>query len=191
MMKQLLHSTQEIFGKWWASLLMGVVAIILGILSVMIREESLTLLTYLFVSFLFIKGSVKSIRAIQNKQVVKDWGWKLASGILELFFSIYLILIPHIFTRTIVVYAVGFGLLVSSILIIEKAFKRLPQSIKEWGWLFVIGLFSLTFSIIYLFNPLHTEILMISLVCISLLIFGFFRIFKAFRQLLAKVESEN
>lgn len=139
--------TESAVVPWWAVLLQGIAAIILGAL--LVSSPGMT--TLILIQFLGIYWMVSGIFSIVGIFVNKEmWGWKLFSGILGIIAGIVILQHPlwsTIMIPTVLVIMLGVqGFIIGSISIF--------QAFKGGGWgVGILGALSMLFGLLLLFNP--------------------------------------
>lgn len=175
-----LTEIKEAVKNWWVSLLVGILAIVVGIWTFFTPGQSLAALTVLFEVALIVAGILEIIFAVSNRKVLYGWGWSLTAGILELLLGVMLIAMPMPSVAVILIYVVGFWILFRSIWSIGASFDLHQVGIRGWGWLLVMGILMALFSFLFLLSPAFGGIFIVVFVGIALLVYGIFRIVLAF-----------
>lgn len=164
---------------WWTSLLVGIVAILLGVIWFLTPISAILTLTYLFVIGFFLSGIAEIVFASTNRKTYVGWGWTLVGGIIDILFSVLLFTMPIPIITTMFIYFVGFWLLFRSIWTIGAAAEM--KGTGGMGWLLALGILSLIFSIFYLYSPIYGGMLVLYLASFAFIFYGIFRIYYAFR----------
>nr|WP_292966360.1 MULTISPECIES: DUF308 domain-containing protein [unclassified Allomuricauda] len=175
-MATILDSAQKAIKNWWISILIGLLYIFVGIWVIRTPLESYISLSIIFSVFIFVSGIFQIIFSISNKNEMKDWGWYLAGGILDLVIGILLLAHP-LMTMAILPLYVGFWLLFQSILSIGLSFQLKAAGIPQWGWLLFWSIVTLLFSFLLLANPLFASLSIVYMTAFALITAGIFRIF--------------
>lgn len=165
---------------WWVSLLVGILALVVGVWALMTPAESLFALAVLFEVALVVAGVLDIIFAASNRKILYGWGWNLAGGILELLLGIMLMAMPMASVAVIFIYVVGFWMLFRSLWSIGASFDLHQVGIRGWGWLLTLGILMAIFSFLFLVSPSFGGIFVVMFVGIAILAYGIFRIFLAF-----------
>jgi len=182
MKDQILESAKKTVKNWWVSLVIGILALILGIWSLVTPDVTLVALTYVFICAFFIGGILEIAFAISNKDCLNGWGWTLAGGIIDVVFGLLILVLPVISAAVILVYFVGFWIMFRCVWIIGEAIELHRMDVKGWGWTLALGILGILFSITFLISPLFTGALFIvAFVSTAFIIYGIFRIYLAFR----------
>ena len=79
-MLQMIDSMKKAVKNWWVSLLVGILAIIMGVWCFMSPGASLIGMTYVFIIG-FLLGGLDICFAVLNRNYMYGWGWSLAGGI--------------------------------------------------------------------------------------------------------------
>lgn len=175
-MATILESAHRAIKNWWISILIGILYIFVGIWVVRTPLESYISLSIIFSVFIFVSGIFQIIFSFSNKNEMKDWGWYLAGGILDLIIGALLLSHP-LMTMAILPLYVGFWLLFQSILFIGLSFQLKSAGIPQWGWLLFWSIITLLFSFLLLANPLFAGLSIVYMTAFALITAGIFRIF--------------
>ncbi len=192
----LLNSVKKEVKNWWISLLIGILALIVGIWCIVTPDTSLIALTYVFVFTLLISGIIEIIFAVSNRDILYDWGWSLAGGILDVIFGALLLLLPLPIKTIILIYCVGFWIMFRSIWMIGASIELRRMYVKDWGWFLAMAILGLIFSFIFIISPVFSGIFIVAFASVALLLYGVFRIYMAFKlrsihKLIKEMESET
>jgi len=166
---------------WWLSLLVGILAIIMGIWTLTTPDTTLVALTVFFIAAFFISGIMDIAYALSVRKISDSWGWALAGGILDIALGVLLLTFPLPVITTMLVYFIGFWILFRSILTLGQSIEFQRNGIKGWGWLLAFSILGILFSIFYMLSPIINGIFVVMLVSVALLSYGIFRIYYAFR----------
>lgn len=165
---------------WWVSLLVGILAIVVGIWVIVTPYSSFAALIILFEVALVLAGVLDVLFAVANRKVLYGWGWNLAAGLLEILLGLTLVAIPMVSVGVIMIYVVGFWILFRSIWSIGASFDLHQVGIRGWGWLLTLGILMALLSFLFLLSPAFGGIFIVVFVGIAMLVYGLFRIFLAF-----------
>lgn len=178
-MKELINTTHEIAKNWWLSILIGILAIALGILFISKPLNSLLTLALLFAWGFIFSGILEAVFSITNRKNLKGWGWNLASGLVDLFIGIVLLSAPEL-TLFLMIYLVGFWIMFRSIWSIGSSIELQRSGAKGWGWLLLVSILGVIFSVVFLVSPAFGGTFIVSLASISFITYGIFRIYLGF-----------
>jgi len=191
MENHLFKSFKKAVKYWWVSLLLGIIAVVLGIICMFTPFTTFTALTLLFICSFLVGGIAEIIFAISNKDSIKNWGWTLAVGIIDLVFAILLLMNMEL-APLMLAYLIAFWIMLQSFWGIGMSFDL--QSIKGsgWGWLLALSILGVIASILLLFQPAVAGLFAAYIVSFGFLFYGVFRIYLAFRlKTLHKYISED
>lgn len=176
------HSAEGVrntIGHWWVSLIIGIIAVIVGIWSLATPLSALTALTTVFVITFFVSGIFEIDFAIRNRNVLHGWGWTLAGGVLDIGLGIMLLAMPSPITTKILIYFVGFWIMIHSLWSIGAAHELRRLGVRGWGWMLAMAILSLIFSLIFIFSPVAGGVFIVAFFGAALIVYGIFRIYMA------------
>jgi len=130
--------------------------------------------------FLLITGILEIAFAIANRKGLNNWGWSLASGIIDFLIGILLVSQPAI-SILILPFYVGFAILFRSVMAMGWAFELKKRAVSDWGYLLAVGILGLLFSFILLWNPLFAGMTIVIYTGWAFIIIGSFQIYLSFR----------
>ena len=166
---------------WWLSLLIGILALTMGIWTLITPDTTLVALTYVFIATFFICGIMDIVYSISIMKISNSWGWPLAGGIIDILLGILLITLPLPMITTMLVILVGFWILFRSILTLIQSIELQKNEIRGWGWLLALSIMGILFSVFYMLSPVFNGIFVVMLVSVAFLTYGIFRICYAFK----------
>ncbi len=181
MKNDLFYSAKQAVKFWWVSILVGILAVALGIWSLITPLTTLVALTLVFAITFFVSGIFEIAFSLSNKKVLKGWGWTLISGIIDLIFGLILVAMPVEVIALVLTYFVGFWVMFQSIWAIGSAAELQRNGVKGWGWLMALAVLGVIMSFIFIMSPAFTTGFIIALVSISFISYGFFRIYLGFK----------
>ena len=173
--------------NWWMLLIKGIILIILSILVFRYPGGALLgLALYIGFAFLFA-GIVLVILAISYRNQLKGWGWRLAEGMLDIFFGIILIYNPGL-TALVMSFMIGFWFLFYGITSLTDSFGLKDEGVPNW-WLGLLwGILAIIFGFWIMFRPFAGAITIVTLLGIFFMIAGIFNI--AFSFVLKGIKKE-
>ena len=181
MKNELLGSLKQAVRYWWVSLLVGILAIGLGIWCISAPWATIIALSFVFAISFIASGLMEIIYAVSNRDAITGWGWTLASGIIDLMFGIIILALPPEIITLILSYFIGFWIMFRSIWGIGSAADLQRMNIKGWGWLMALAIFGVIMSLVFILSPTFTAGFIVALVSISFASYGIFRIYLAFK----------
>jgi uncharacterized membrane protein HdeD (DUF308 family) len=133
---------------WWVALIAGIALTILGVLLLLAPGLTLVVLVQFLGTYWLVDGIVRLVSIFVDRS---GWGWKLLVGVLGIFAGIAIIQHPLwsavVIPSTITLYLAVMGILIGIVEMI-MAFRG-----AGWGT-GILGVVSIIFSILLLFNPL-------------------------------------
>ncbi len=176
MSTQLFKMVRNSVKYWYIPLIVGVILIGLGIYTFMSPEASYLALALLFSLSFLVSGLFEIIFSIANKDVLDNWGWTLAFGVLTLAVGVLLLVNPAISMITLAFY-VGFLILFRSISAIGYAVDFRRYGISDWGVLMIIGVLGLIFSFLLIWNPILSGMTVVIWTGLALITSGIFSVY--------------
>jgi len=162
---------KESIKHWYLQLLLGLVFIAVGIWVYLTPLESYITLTVLFSFAFLIAGVIEITFSIANRKGISNWGWALASGIIDFLVGILLVSHPDISVIVLPFY-VGFAIMFRSIMAIGWAIELKSNR----GYLLGIGILGLIFSFIMLWNPIFAGMTIVFYTALAFVMIGFFQV---------------
>lgn len=180
-MLRFVGSMKNAVKNWWVSLIVGVLAIVVGIWCFASPGASLVGMTYVFVAAFFLGGIMDIWFAISNRNDMYGWGWTFAAGIFEILLGVMLLSLPASSLTGILMYAVGFWMLFRSIWGIGESCQMQVLGVRGWGWGLALSILTVIFAFLYLLSPaLGKGVFMIIFVGSAMILYGIFRIVMGF-----------
>jgi len=182
MRDQIYQSVKQAVKNWWVSLVIGILAVILGIWSLVTPDVTLVALTYVFIFVFLFGGILEIIFAVSNRDALTGWGWTLAGGVIDIIFGLLILAMPPITAAVVLVYFVGFWIMFRSIWAIGEAVELKRLGFRDWGWTLALAILGILFAITFLMSPLFTgAVFIVAFVSTAFIIYGIFRIYLGFR----------
>ena len=138
--------------NWWWFIVKGLLLIIAGIAIFSRPLEGYVGLSVLFSLVILGAGFAQIFFASSNRDVLKGWGWTLASGILDVVIGIYLLTFPLV-TMATLPFILGFWLIFRSFYLAGMAFDLQSWGVTDWGWLLFGGIVSSILGFFVLYYP--------------------------------------
>jgi uncharacterized membrane protein HdeD (DUF308 family) len=156
---------------WWVPVLRGVAAIIFGIIAFAYPGLTLAVLVILFGAWVLVDGVFRVIGAIGHRASDPDWGWQLVIGILGIIIGFLTFHAPAVTVLALVIYIAAWALMIGATEIVVAI--KLRREIKGEWFLILMGLLSILFAIILLWNPLPGALALVWLIASYAIVFGF------------------
>ena len=164
---------------WWVPVLRGIAAIIFGIIAFIYPGLTLTVLVILFGAWVLIDGVFRVIGAIGHRASDPDWGWQLVIGILGIVIGFLTFRAPGVTALALVIYIAAWALMIGVTEIVVAI--KLRREIKGEWFLILMGLLSIIFAIILLWNPIPGALALVWLIASYAVVFGILAIMFGFR----------
>jgi uncharacterized membrane protein HdeD (DUF308 family) len=162
--------------NWWWFIVKGLLLIITGIAIFSRPLEGYVGLSVLFSCIILGCGFAQIFFAASNRDVLKGWGWTLASGILDVVIGIYLLTFPLV-TMATLPFILGFWLLFRSFYLVGMAFDLKSLGVPDWGWLLFGGILSSVFGFFVLYYPGAGAISIIYVSGLAFIVAGIFNLY--------------
>lgn len=176
----MIKSVEQKAKNWWMSLIIGLLALAVGILSSMEPFLTVSILTLFFVANFLISGIFEIIFAIASRDNLKAWGWTLAGGIVNFIFAVILIMMP-IASVMIFMYYIAFYILLQAIIGIWSSYTMKGLGYNNWWMFLTIAMLGVILGVILILQPQIAAGFISIIFAAALICFGLFRIFYAFR----------
>ena len=189
-MSTVVNTIENRIKNWWWFLVMGFMSLVAGIAIFARPAEGYLGLSILFSVIMAGTGFSQIVFSISERHSVKNWGWTLVSGMLDLVLGVFLMLYPVI-TMTTLPFFVGFYLMFRAIFIIGASIDLSSVGIKGWGWLLTGGILLLALSFLTLYYPAAGVLGIIACSGYAFIVSGIFNIVLAFQLKKFKTEIEK
>lgn len=157
----------------------GIAAIIFGIIAFTHPVMAIATLVLFFGAWVFIDGIFRIIGAIGHRASNPDWGWQLVIGILGIIVGILTFHAPQITALALVIYIAAWALMIGASEIVLAV--KLRHEIKGEWFVILMGLASVIFAILLLWNPVAGAAAVIWLIAWYAIVLGILSIFFGFR----------
>ena len=156
-METVFNEIQHSVKNWWASLLLGIVYIIVALWLMFAPLSSYVALSIVFSISMLISGILEILFAVSNRKGVPSWGWYIVGGIIDVILGIYLIAYPT-----------GYSI----------DLKR--YGTRDWGWYMAFGILAIICSLLILWQPAIGALYAVYMISFTFLIIGLFRVMLSF-----------
>ena len=175
-----LENVKSIIKNWWILLIIGILLIISSMYIYSTPEASYLTLSVFFALVILFDGVGSIVFSLSNREVLENWGWRLAGGILSTLIGLGLFIHPDLSMAILPLY-VGFWVLLKGTTIIGTAFDLKSLGIDQWGWTLFFGIMNLIFGLLMIFNPLFGASAILIFTSLAFFMAGFSLIFVSFR----------
>lgn len=138
--------------NWWVDLLLGILAIAMGIIVFIHPGQSFFALSILFGVGILVSGILDLFMASSmHRQSGK--GWVIVTGILEILFGILLISLP-VMSMNILPFVLAFWLMFRGFALIGVSSDMIAWGIKGPGWVIALAIALILCAFVIFFNPI-------------------------------------
>jgi len=164
---------------WWIPVLRGVAAIIFGIIAFTHPVMAAATLVLFFGAWMLIDGIFRVVGAVGHHASDSDWGFNLIIGILGIIVGLLTFHAPAVTALALVVYIAAWAMMIGATEI-ALAIKMRREIKGEW-FLIMLGLASIIFAGLLLWNPLAGAAALIWIIAWYAVIMGVLAIIFGFR----------
>jgi len=170
---------QTLKQHWWVPVLRGVAAIIFGVIAFTHPVMAATTLVLFFGAWVLIDGIFRVVGAISNRDPDRDWGFNLIIGILGIIVGLLTFHAPGVTALALVIYIAAWALMMGATEIALAI--KLRREIKGEWFMILMGLASIIFAGLLLWNPLAGAAALIWIIAWYAVIMGVLGIVFGFR----------
>ena len=164
---------------WWVPVLRGVAAIIFGVMAFLYPGLTVAVLVLLFGAWVLVDGVFRIAGAIGHRASDPEWGFHLVIGILGIIIGVLTFHAPRITALALVIYIAAWALMIGATEIAMAV--KLRREIKGEWFLILMGLASIVFAVMLLWNPLPGALALVWLIGSYAIVFGILAIILGFR----------
>jgi uncharacterized membrane protein HdeD (DUF308 family) len=164
---------------WWVPVIRGIAAIAFGIVAFVYPGLTIATLVLFFGAWVLIDGIFRIVGAIGHRASDSDWGWQLVIGLLGIVVGLLTFHSPQITALALVIYIAAWALMIGASEI--AAAVKLRREIKGEWFLILMGLASIVFAVLLLWNPVAGAAAVIWLIAWYAVVLGVLAIFFGFR----------
>lgn len=175
MENHLTESAKRQVKHWWISLIVGILAVAIGLLSAAEPLLTIGVLTIFFIANFFVSGIFEIYFALMNRKFLDRWGWMLAGGIVNLAFASILLAFP-ITNMLIFIYYVSFYILLQALLGLWGAITLKALNIRGWKSHIFMAILGVLLAIFLIIKPVFAGTFITIIFAITIICYGLFRI---------------
>src|SRR5437762_2580952 len=164
---------------WWVPVIRGIAAIVFGIIAFVYPGLTVATLVLFFGAWVLIDGLFRVVGAIGHRASDPDWGWHIVIGIVGIIVGLLTFHAPQITALALIIYIAAWALMIGATEIATAI--KLRREIKGEWFLILMGLLSIAFAALLLWNPLAGAAALIWIIAWYAVIFGVLGIFLGFR----------
>ena len=164
---------------WWVPVIRGIAAIVFGIIAFVYPGLTIATLVLFFGAWVLIDGIFRIVGAIGHRASDPDWGWQLVIGIIGIIVGLLTFHAPQITALALIIYIAAWALMIGASEIALAI--RLRKEIKGEWFLILMGLASIIFAVLLMWNPAPGALALIWLIGSYAIVFGLLAIFFGFK----------
>ena len=164
---------------WWVPVIRGIAGIVFGVIAFAYPGLALATLVLLFGAWVLIDGVFRIIGATAGRASDPDWGFHLIIGILGIVVGVLTFRAPGITALALIIYIAAWALMIGAAEIALAI--KLRREIKGEWFLILMGLASIIFAVLLLWNPGPGAVALLWLIASYAIVFGVLAIFFGFR----------
>src|SRR6266568_7577264 len=136
---------------WWVPVIRGIAAIVFGVIAFTYPGLTVATLVLFFGAWVLIDGVFRIVGAIGGRASDPEWGFHLIVGIIGIVIGFLTFRAPLITALALIIYIAAWALMIGAT---EIAFAiKLRREIKGEWFLILMGLVSIVFAVMLLWNP--------------------------------------
>jgi uncharacterized membrane protein HdeD (DUF308 family) len=164
---------------WWVSVIRGLAAIVFGVIAFAYPGLALATLVLLFGAWVLIDGVFRIVSATAGRASDPDWGFHLIVGILGVVIGFLTFHSPGITALALIIYIGAWALMIGAVEIALAI--KLRREIKGEWFLILMGLASILFAVLILWNPAPGALALLWLIASYAIVFGILGVIFGFR----------
>jgi uncharacterized membrane protein HdeD (DUF308 family) len=164
---------------WWVPVVRGIAAIVFGIIAFTHPVMAIATLVLFFGAWVLIDGVFRVAGAIGHRASDSDWAFNLIIGILGIIIGLLTFHAPAITALALVIYIAAWAFMMGATEIAVAI--KLRREIKGEWFLILLGLISILFAVLLLWNPVAGAATLIWIIAWYAVISGVLAIVFGFR----------
>src|SRR5213082_1057433 len=164
---------------WWVPVIRGIAAIVFGIIAFAYPGLTIATLVLFFGACVLIDGIFRIVGAIGGRASDPEWGFHLIIGIMGIIIGFLTFHAPRITALALIIYIAAWALMIGATEI-ALAIKLRREMKGEW-FLILMGLLSIAFAVMLLWNPLPGALALVWLIGSYAIAFGILAVILGFR----------
>lgn len=158
---------------------MGIAAIVFGVIAFTHPVMAIATLVLFFGAWVLLDGIFRIVGAIKHRGSDSDWAWQLVIGLIGIIVGLLTFHAPQVTALALVVYIAAWALMIGASEIVMAV--KLRHEIKGEWLLILMGLASIVFAVLLLWNPVAGAAAVIWLIAWYAVALGILAIFFGFR----------
>lgn len=164
---------------WWVPVIRGIAAIVFGVIAFTHPVMAVATLVLFFGAWVLIDGIFRIFGAIKHRGSDPDWTWQLVIGLIGIIVGFLTFHAPQVTALALVIYIAAWALMIGASEIVMAV--KLRHEIKGEWFLILMGLASIVFAVLLLWNPVAGAAAVIWLIAWYAVVLGILGIFFGFR----------
>jgi uncharacterized membrane protein HdeD (DUF308 family) len=164
---------------WWVSVIRGLAAIVFGVIAFAYPGLTLATLVIFFGAWVLIDGVFRAAGAIAGRASDPEWGFHLIIGIVGIIIGFLTFNAPLITALALIIYIAAWALMIGAVEIALAI--KLRREIKGEWFLILMGLASILFAVLLLWNPAPGALALVWLIASYAIVFGILGVIFGFR----------
>ena len=164
---------------WWVPVIRGIAAIVFGVIAFAYPGLTLATLVIFFGAWVLIDGVFRAAGAIAGRASDPEWGFHLIVGILGVVIGFLTFHSPDITALALIIYIGAWALMIGAVEIALAI--KLRREIKGEWFLILMGLASILFAVLILWNPAPGALALLWLIASYAIVFGILGVIFGFR----------
>jgi len=157
----------------------GIAAIVFGVIAFTHPVMAIATLVLFFGAWVLIDGIFRIFGAIKHRGSDSDWAWQLVIGLIGIIVGLLTFHAPQVTALALVIYIAAWALMIGASEIVMAV--KLRHEIKGEWFLILMGLASIVFAVLLLWNPVAGAAAVIWLIAWYAVVLGILAIFFGFR----------
>ena len=178
-METVFNEIQHSVKNWWASLLLGIVYIIVALWLMFAPLSSYVALSIVFSISMLISGILEILFAVINRKVVPSLCLYIVGGIIDVILGIYLIAYPMV-SMEVIPFIIAFWLMFRGFSSTGYSIDLKRYGTRDWGWYMAFGILAIICSLLILWQPAIGALYAVYMISFTFLIIGLFRVMLSF-----------
>ena len=164
---------------WWVPVIRGIAAIVFGVIAFAYPGLTLATLVIFFGAWVLIDGVFRAAGAIAGRTSDPEWGFHLIIGIVGIIIGFLTFHAPLITALALIIYIAAWALMIGATEIALAI--KLRREIKGEWFLILMGLASILFAVLILWNPAPGALALLWLIGSYAIVFGILGVIFGFR----------
>ena len=157
----------------------GIAAIVFGVIAFTHPVMAIATLVLFFGAWVLTDGIFRIFGAIKHRGSDSDWAWQLVIGLIGIIVGLLTFHAPQVTALALVIYIAAWALMIGASEIVMAV--KLRHEIKGEWLLILMGLASIVFAVLLLWNPVAGAAAVIWLIAWYAVVLGILAIFFGFR----------